>query len=83
MNFETAEETVVTVQYAKVLTITNEEKSFMSAAIVQGRDEESQLKSTCKNLAVGDCIFLLTFNLLYMLRLRQAFWPFADICWWI
>jgi hypothetical protein len=54
-------------QYAKVLTKSNKEKSFMSAALLQGRDEESQLKNTCKNLATGDCIFLLTFNLLYML----------------
>lgn len=59
--------TMMMMQYAKVLTITNEEKSFMAAAFLQGRDEESQLKNICKNLAAGDCIFLLTFNLLYML----------------
>ena len=58
---------MITMQYAKVLTKSNEEKSFMSAALLQGRDEESQLKNICKNLAAGDCIFLLTFNLLYML----------------
>lgn len=66
-NTESTEETVVTMQYAKVVTKSNEEKSFMSAALLQGRDEESQLENTCKNLAAGDCIFLLTFNLLYML----------------
>ena len=65
-NNESTEETVVTMQYVKVLTITNEEMSFMLAALLQGRDKECQLKNTCKILAAGDCIFLLTFNLLYM-----------------
>jgi hypothetical protein len=57
-------------QYAKELTKSNKEKSFMSADLLQGRDEECQLKNTCKNLAAGDRIFLLTFNLLYMLCAR-------------
>ena len=54
-------------QYANLLTKWNEEKSFMSTALVQGRDEECHSKNTCKFLAAGDSIFLLTFNLLYML----------------
>jgi hypothetical protein len=45
-------------QYAKELTKSNEEKSFMSAALLQDRDEECQLKNTCKNLAAGDDILL-------------------------
>jgi len=54
-------------QYANLLTKWNEEKSFASTALLQGRDEECHLKNTCKFSAAGDSIFLLTFNLLYML----------------
>jgi hypothetical protein len=32
-------------QYANLLTKWNEEKSFMSTALVQGRDEECHLKN--------------------------------------
>ena len=55
-------------QYASLLTKWNEVKSFMSTALLQGRDGECHLKNTCKFLAAGDSIFLLTFNLLYMLH---------------
>jgi hypothetical protein len=55
--------------YAGLLTKWNNEKTFMSTALLQGRDGECHLKNTCKFLAAGDSIFLLTFNLLFMLVL--------------
>jgi hypothetical protein len=45
--------------YAGLLTKWNNKKTFMSTALLQGRDGECHLKNTCKFLAAGDSIFLL------------------------
>ena len=39
----------------------------LQAALFAKCNEERQVKNTCKFRAAGDSIFLLTFNLLYML----------------
>jgi hypothetical protein len=38
----------------------------LQAALIAKCNEERQVENTCKFIAAGDTIFLLTFNLLYM-----------------
>jgi len=45
----------------------------LQAALFAKCNEERQVKNTCKFRAAGDSIFLLTFNLLYMLCSNQNF----------
>jgi hypothetical protein len=66
LNTESAEETIVTMQYANFLQDLEKCELLLLSRIIAKCNEESQIKNTCKIKAAGDSIFLLTFNLLYI-----------------
>lgn len=72
--------TMMMMQYkGSISNRTKKLRRCLQAALFAKCNEERQVKNTCKFRAAGDSIFLLTFNLLYMLcEVNQTIYIFKN-----